>query len=92
MLDHVKAVAAEYPTLRVINVEPYELTDADGTLQPVLSNGFPTPVEVVRTYGILSEPWTYAIGADGIVTASFEASVDEVELREAFAALDGPGG
>jgi hypothetical protein len=88
MLDTVKAVAADFPAVRVVNVEPYELTVTDGELQPVVqSNGFPKVVPSVVAYGIPSEPWLYAIDADGIVSASFESVVTEDELRAAFEGL-----
>lgn len=88
MLETVKAVAMDHPTTRVINVEPYELTVADGQLTPVLGeSGFPKPVPAVDAYGLLSEPWLFAVGADGLVTASFEGIVAEEELRSAFEAL-----
>jgi hypothetical protein len=88
MLDAVKAIAAEFPAVRIINVEPYELTVTDGELRPVVQpNGYPKVVPSVVTYGIPSEPWLYAIDANGIVTASFEAVVTEDELRAAFEGL-----
>jgi hypothetical protein len=88
MLETVKVVAADYPTTRVINVEPYELTVTDGELTPVLQeSGFPKIVPAVDAYGILSEPWLFSVGADGLVTASYESIVAEEELRAAFEAI-----
>jgi hypothetical protein len=92
MLENVKSVAADFPGVRVINVEPYELTYTNGALVPVLTDGLPTPVPAVRSYGLLSEPFVYAIDAEGRVTASFEAVVDDVELRDAFEGLQGASG
>jgi hypothetical protein len=87
-LDRLKPIAAAYPDVAFINVEPYELADEGGQLQPVLTNGQLTPVESVVAYGLLSEPYVFVIDAEGIVSASFEVifSADEIE-----AALDALG-
>ena len=37
-LDRVKPIAAAHPDVTVINVEPYQLKDVDGQLQPVLTD------------------------------------------------------
>jgi hypothetical protein len=87
-LDRLKPIAAAHPAVAFINVEPYELADEGGQLQPVLTNGQLTPVESVVAYGLLSEPYVFVIDAEGIVSASFEVifSADEIE-----AALDALG-
>lgn len=84
-LDVVKAVAARNPGFLVINVEPYLLEQVDGKLQPVLdANGQLQPVEATKAWGILSEPWVYAVGADGVVVGSFEGIMSEAELQAAI--------
>lgn len=84
-LDVVKAVAARNPGFLVINVEPYLLEYVDGRLQPVLdANGQLQPVEATNAWGILSEPWVYVVGADGVVVGSFEGVVSEAELQAAI--------
>ncbi|HEY6058247.1 MAG TPA: hypothetical protein VIV06_09445, partial [Candidatus Limnocylindrales bacterium] len=86
-LDRVKTIAAGYPDLTFINVEPYKLAFSDGKLQPVLdSNSQLQATDVTNAWGILSEPWVYVVGADGVVRASFETVFSETELR---AAIDG---
>jgi hypothetical protein len=87
-LDRVKPLAAEFPGVRFINVEPYELTFLDGGLQPVLdANGGLQPVPAVFDWGILSEPWVFVVDRSGIVTGSFEGVVGTDELRAAIAAV-----
>lgn len=90
-LDRVKAVAAAFPEMTFINVEPYVLAPTDdGRLQPVLSDaGQLQPVEAVIAYGILTEPWIYVVDAGGTVRASFEAIVADDELAAAIEAAEG---
>lgn len=86
-LDKVKEVAAAHPDVTFINVEPYQLTDVDGQLQPVLSasNQLQT-VPATDAYGLLTEPFVFVVGGDGIVKASFELIFTPDEIA---AALDG---
>lgn len=88
-LDRVKPVAAANPDLTVINVEPYELEDVEGQLQPVLTNDALTLVQAARDWRLLSEPWIFVVDGDGIVTASFEGIVSEAELQAAVAEVTG---
>jgi hypothetical protein len=87
-LDHVKNVVAKYPDVTVINVEPYQLEDKDGTLQPVTQGNPPqlVPVQSVLDWGITSEPWIFVVGSDGVVRGSFEGIIAEDELQ---ASIDG---
>ncbi len=82
-LDLVKSVAATSPsTVAFIHVEPYQLKWAEGRLQPVLdANGQLQSVESVNEWGILSEPWVFAVDRNGIVRGSFEGVVGEAELQ-----------
>ena len=80
-LDRIKPLAATYPTVDFIHVEPYQLTFEDGSLQPVLdAQGNLQSIPAVLEWGILSEPWVFVVDRTGVVTASFEGvvSVDEV--------------
>jgi hypothetical protein len=87
-LDVVKGVAADEPGFTFINVEPYKLTYADGSLQPVLdANGQPQPVQAVLDYGLLSEPWIFVVDRNGLVSASFEAIISPEELKAAIDAV-----
>ncbi len=87
-LDKVKPIAAAYPDVTFINVEPYQLTDASGSLQPVLSaDNQLIPVEATTAFKLLSEPYVFVVGSDGKVTASFELVFSPGELDAAVKAV-----
>ncbi len=90
-LDRVKKIKASAPDdVAFINVEPYQLAFTEGRLQPVLdANGQLQPVASVNEWGILSEPWIFAVDGKGIVRSSFEGVVSEDELRDAVKAISG---
>ena len=84
-LDHVKAAADEYKDgLTFIHVEPYELEERDGQLQPVLVDGQLDPVPAVDEWGLLTEPYTFVVDGDARVVAKFEGIAGQDELRAAF--------
>ncbi len=63
-LDRIKPVAAANPAVTFINVEPYQLHDVDGQLQPVLdANGQLQATDVTNAWGLLTEPWIFAVDA-----------------------------
>jgi len=81
-LDKVKAVAAKHPDVTFINVEPYLLEDVDGQLQPDLdANGNLQAAPATTAYGLLTEPFVFIVGSDGIVKSSFELifTPDEID-------------
>jgi hypothetical protein len=88
-LEKIKAVAAAHPDVTFINVEPYQLEVVDGQLQPVLSasNGLQT-VPATDAYGLLTEPFVFVVGGDGIVKSSFELVFAPSEIDEALAGLN----
>jgi hypothetical protein len=90
-LDELKAMAAKAPDdIVFINVEPYQLAWTDGRLQPVLdADNQLQPVPAVDQWGILSEPWVFAVDGQGIVRGSFEGVATEKELTEVFAEISG---
>ena len=90
-LDRVKATAAAAPKdVAFINVEPYKLSYANGKLQPVLdANGQLQTVDASNQWGLVSEPWIFTVGADGIVKGSFEGVVGDAELKAAIADIAG---
>jgi hypothetical protein len=90
-LDRVKAVAAAAPKdVEFINVEPYQLSYATGKLQPVLdANNQLQTVDATNKWGLVSEPWIFTVGSDGIVKGSFEGVVGDDELKAAVAAIAG---
>ena len=80
-LDRLKPVAAAHPEMTFINVEPYKLEYTNGSLQPVLTGQDLTPVEATTAFKLSTEPYVFVVGADGIVSATFELvfSPDEIE-------------
>jgi hypothetical protein len=87
-LDKVKTVAAAHPGITFINVEPYKLSDDQGQLQPVLdANNNLQTVPASEAYGLLSEPYVFVVGGDGIVKASFELIFTPEEIDKALADL-----
>jgi len=90
-LDRVKRAAAEAPDdIAFINVEPYRMTFTEGRLQPVFdSNNQLQSVASVDEWGILSEPWIFAVDGKGIVRGSFEGIATDQELADAFEAISG---
>ncbi len=90
-LDRVKSIAQASPTsVAFINVEPYQLQFTEGRLQPVLdANRQLQPVEAVKQWGLLSEPWIFTVDRDGIIRGSFEGVVGVDELTAAIADIAG---
>ena len=87
-LDKVKPIAAAHPDVTFINVEPYQLKDDQGQLQPVLdANGQLQTVPATDAYRLLSEPYVFVVGGDGIVKASFELIFTPDEIDKALAGL-----
>ncbi|HEX5149604.1 MAG TPA: hypothetical protein VFW02_11015 [Candidatus Limnocylindrales bacterium] len=90
-LDRVKAVAADFPEVTFINVEPYVMDFVDGSLKPKLDTSVDPPVLVPAQptidWGLLSEPWVFVVDSQGIVRGSFEGAVGEAELRAALEAV-----
>ena len=81
-LEHFKPIAAANPDVTFINVEPYKLQDVDGQLQPLLSstNTF-QPTDVTNAWGLLSEPWIFAVDRAGTVRGSYEILISSDELE-----------
>jgi len=90
-LDRLKPIAAAHPELTFINVEPYQLTFADGSLQPVLTGGDLTPVEATNAFKLSTEPYVFVVGADGKVSASFELVFSPDEIEAAIKAVEAAG-
>ena len=87
-LAKVKEVAAKHPDVTFINVEPYLLEDVDGQLQPKLdANGNLQAVPATVDYGLITEPFVFVVGGDGIVKASFELIFTPEEMDAALNGL-----
>ena len=88
MLDQVKAIAPQFPTVTFINLEPYKLQMTDTGLQPILdASGNLQPVPAFEAFKIVTEPWTYVVDRTGKVTAAFEGVVGTDELTAAIKAI-----
>jgi hypothetical protein len=90
-LDRLKPIAAAHPELTFINVEPYQLQFADGSLQPVLTKGNLTPNAATDAFKLSTEPYVFVIGADGKVSASFELVFSPDEIEAAIKAVEAAG-
>jgi hypothetical protein len=87
-LDKIKPVAAGHPDVTFINVEPYRLKDDEGQLQPLLdATGQLQTVPATEAYGLLTEPYVFVVGGDGIVKASFELIFTPEEIDAALSTL-----
>ena len=91
-LDSIKPIAEAHPDVTFINVEPYQLEEQDGQLQPVLdANRQLQAVPATDEWGLLSEPWIFVVDRDGIVRGSFEGVVGQSELEDAIAEVEAGG-
>ena len=91
-LDRFKPVAAANPSVTFINVEPYQLHDVDGQLQPVLDAGSNLqPTAVTNQWGLLSEPWIFAVDRTGIVRGSYEVAISDAELKTVITEITAGG-
>lgn len=80
-LDRLKPFAAAHPEVTFINVEPYQLQVVDGQLQPLLdANGALQATDVTDEWGLLTEPWIFAVDRAGVVRGSYELIVSDAEL------------
>lgn len=87
-LDRLKPVAAANPDVTFINVEPYKLQFVDGQLQPELdANGNLQAAAVADEWGLLTEPWIFAVDREGVVRGSYELIVTDPELDAALAEI-----
>jgi hypothetical protein len=86
-LEKIKALAADYPDLTFINVEPYQMQFTAGHLQPVLDSQGQLQVNAAsEAFKILSEPWIFVVDGNGRITGSFETLAGQDELKAAIAA------
>jgi hypothetical protein len=90
-LDRLKPVAVAHPEMTFINVEPYQLAFTDGSLQPVLTGQDLTPVEATTVFKLSTEPYVFVVGADGIVSATFELVFTPDEIEAAIKQVEKTG-
>jgi hypothetical protein len=91
-LDVIKDVAQEFKDRVVfVNVEPYLLQETPNGLQPLLSaQGKLQPVEAVIDYGLVTEPYTFVVDAEGRIAAKFEGMAGADELQAALESVTQP--
>ena len=91
-LDRLKPVAAAHPDVTFINVEPYKLQEVDGQLQPVLdANNALQATDITNQWGLLTEPWIFAVDRAGIVRGSYELAISDAELDQVLAEISAGG-
>jgi hypothetical protein len=91
-LDRLKPIAEAHPDVTFINVEPYKLKVVDGQLQPELdANGALQATDTTNAWGLLTEPWIFAVDRDGVVRGSYELIVSDAELDAALDAISAAG-
>ncbi|MFN8105939.1 MAG: hypothetical protein U0U69_15945 [Acidimicrobiia bacterium] len=73
-VDQIKEVASDYPTCVFVHVEIFE--DLDNPVPKVY-------VPAVSEWNLPSEPWVFAVDADGKVAARFEGAMSDQSLRAA---------
>lgn len=80
-LDQFKPIAAAHKDVTFINAEPYQLKVVDGSLQPVLdAQNQLQATDITDQWGLLSEPWIFAVDRDGVVRGSYELTITPAEL------------
>jgi hypothetical protein len=86
----VKSVAAFHKDqVDFIHVEPYQLQQVSGSLQPVLSDqNLPIAVEAANEWGLPTEPYIFVVDGTGKVSAKFEGVAGAEELDAAIAQLN----
>jgi hypothetical protein len=93
-LDHFKPIAAANPAVTFINVEPYELKLVDGSLRPVLdpnANNSLIATDITNQWGLLSEPWIFAVDRNGIVRGSYEVTITPAEIAAILPVISAGG-
>jgi hypothetical protein len=91
-LDLFKPVAESHPEVTFINVEPYKLKDVDGQLQPVLdANNQLVATDVADSWGLLSEPWIFAVDRSGVVRGSYGLTITDGELKAILPVISAGG-
>jgi hypothetical protein len=82
-LDRLKPVAAANPDVTFINVEPYQLEEAEiaGVMIPKLdAKGKLQAAQTTNEWGLFFEPWMFAVDRNGIVRGSYEVAISDAEL------------
>ncbi len=82
-LDHFKPIAAAHPEITFINVEPYKLDYKNGGLQAALdANNHLVATDISNAWGLIAEPWMFAVDRNGIVRGSYLLTMSDAEVNE----------
>ena len=82
-LDVVKGIKKEFgDRAEFIHIEVF---DNPHLIEGNIANGVLSPT--LAEWGLVSEPWTFVIDGDGLVSAKFETFTTRSELEEALAAV-----
>lgn len=92
-LDRVQAVATTYKSsVNFVHVEPYLMKQTSTGLQPILGgpqNKDLQAVPAADTFGLISEPYTFVLDAQGRVAYKFDGIMGQDELTAALNAVTG---
>ncbi len=80
LLDQVKALAGDFPTVDFVHAEVYQ------DIQVASFEELET-IEGVVEWGLPSEPWVFVVDEGGTVTATFEGVASDAELEAAIEAV-----
>lgn len=72
-LDVVEGVAAKWPGVNFVHVEPYQLPADAGNLEPV---------SAALDWGLPTEPWVFVMDPSGRLQAKYEGIVSARELNQ----------
>ena len=82
MLSQVKDLRFDYEGIDFVHVEIYDDLQVEDTQDLLV-------VDAVVEWGLPSEPWTFVVGADGVVIAAFEGALNDDELTPILDRLNG---
>lgn len=90
-LDRVQSIAEAYKgRVNFVHVEPYQLKQTPTGLQPILdAKNQLQPVAAADDFGLLSEPFTFVLDAQGRVAYKFDGIMGTDELTAALDAVSG---
>ena len=73
-------------------MEPYKLDYKDGALQAALdASGNLVATDVSNAWGLIAEPWMFAVDRGGIVRGSYLLTMSEAELNAILPVISAGG-
>lgn len=84
----LKDAADRYPQVRILHVEPYEMSWNGTRLIPVLTaGGGLQAASIVSAWQVPVEPWIFTVGGDGRILRSLEGVIGPDEIDAALAEI-----